>query len=73
MIQKVEMFTVDCDNCGKNADEDSDYSCWNDEGVAVEIAMDDHDFIEHEGKHYCPDCYKHDDKDNIIIDEIRKV
>lgn len=68
MIVKVEMYTVECDNCKKTRGEDSEYSCWNDENYALEEAID-HDWIDHEGKHYCPDCYKIDDDDNITIIE----
>ena len=66
MIVKVEMYTVECDNCKKTSGEDSEYSCWNDDAYALENAMDN-DWIEHEEKHYCPDCYKIDDNDNITI------
>ena len=71
MIQKVEMFTVICDNCGEDAGTDSDYSCWNDESAAREIAMDS-DWMEEEGKHYCPKCWSYDDEDNLILKEITK-
>lgn len=66
MIVEVKMYTVDCDNCGKNYDEGTDYSCWNDPEAALTIAKEG-DFIEHEGKHYCPDCYSYDDNDVLII------
>jgi len=68
MIVKVEMYTVECDNCKKTRGSESEYSCWNDEAYALEEAIDS-DWIEHEGKHYCPDCYKIDDDDNITIIE----
>jgi hypothetical protein len=29
-----------CDNCKKSADEDTMYSCWNDEGAAKDVAME---------------------------------
>lgn len=71
MIQKVEMFTVQCDNCKITSGENSEYSCWSDEDVALDDAEND-DWIEHEGNHYCPDCYSYNDNDELIINESRK-
>ena len=66
MIQKVTMYTVICDNCGKDSNADSDFSCWNDMGWAQEEALES-DWIKEEDKHYCPDCYEYDDDDNLVI------
>ncbi len=68
MIVKVEMYTVECDNCKTTSGENSEYSCWNDEAYALEDA-EQSDWIEHEGKHYCPNCYKMDDEGNISLIE----
>ena len=66
MIAKVEMYTVQCDNCKTTSGENSDYSCWGDKQVALEDAIES-DWIEHEGKHYCPDCYTIDENDEVMI------
>jgi len=60
------MFTVICDNCGKDSSEDCDYSAWNDQDYAWDCAKED-DWIEVENKHYCNDCYSFDDNDNLLI------
>ena len=65
-IEKMEMFTVVCDNCKKSADEDTMYSCWNDEGAAKDVAMEA-DYITEGDNHYCPKCYSYDDDDNLIL------
>jgi len=65
-IEKVEMFTVVCDNCKKSADENTDYSCWNCENGAQDVAMEA-GYLKEEDKHYCPDCFEYDDDDNLII------
>ena len=65
-IEKMEMFTVICDNCKKSADEDTMYSCWNDEGAAKDVAMEA-DYIAEGDNHYCPKCYSYDDDDNLIL------
>ena len=69
-VEKVEMFTVVCDNCKEDIGASSEYSCWHDENQAQEVAMES-DWIKHEGKHICKDCYEYDDNDNLIIDEKR--
>lgn len=66
MIKEVTMYTVVCDNCGKDANEGSEFSCWNDKEWAQEEAMEC-DWIKEGDKHYCPDCYEYDDNDNLII------
>ena len=69
-IQKVEMFTVICDNCQESADEGSDYSSWSDESQAEEVAMEA-DWIKEKDKHYCPKCYEYHDEDELLIKESR--
>ncbi len=71
MIQEVIMFTVVCDNCGKDCNENQEYSCWNDKMHARDIAMES-DWEISGDTHYCPLCWSHDDNDNIVIDESRK-
>ena len=70
MIVEVTMYTIACDNCKETRGQDSEYSCWNDENYALDEATD-HDWIEHEGKHYCPSCYTQDDNENVVINKER--
>lgn len=56
MIKKVEMFTIICDNCGKDGLEDSDFAAYNDKDIVKEMVHEE-DWQEIEGKDYCPDCY----------------
>jgi len=67
MFEKVDMYIVKCDNCGFNAFEDAEFSCWADQGTAWDIANNESCFEEYEGKHYCEDCYSVDENDNVII------
>lgn len=69
-IEKVKMFTVICDNCKESADEGSDYSCWNDENGAKEVAMEA-GFINNNGNDYCPKCYSYNDEDELEINSQR--
>jgi Zn finger protein HypA/HybF involved in hydrogenase expression len=71
MIQKVEMFTIKCDNCGKlYEDEHQGFCAWNYEGAAWEYASEEN-WIREDDKHYCPNCYEYDDDDNLIIKPVK--
>ena len=66
MIKELTMYTVVCDGCGTDVNEDAEYSCWNDKGYAQDIAMDS-DWINSDDKDYCPNCYHYDEDDKLII------
>ena len=61
-VREVAMFTVDCDRCGRNADEGTDYSCWPDHESAIEMAKDGVEYQDFEGKLFCPECIEYDDE-----------
>lgn len=65
------MYTVVCDNCGKDSNEDSEYSCYSDKDHAEENAIES-DWIQEEDKHYCDECFSYDDDDNLIIKPIKR-
>ena len=69
MIQEVTMYTVICDNCGKDVNKDAEFSCWNEKGYAEECAKNA-DWIEDDDKHYCDDCFSYDENDNIVLKQI---
>lgn len=60
------MFTVVCDNCSADANENTEYSCWNDAGYAEDVATEA-DWIKEHDKHYCPKCFTYDDNDELVI------
>jgi len=60
------MYTVVCDNCGENIGASQDYSCWADDSYAEENAIES-DWEKINGKHYCPACFKRNDKDELVI------
>lgn len=66
MIQEVKMYTIICDNCGKNVNEGNEITCWSDKGYAEDSAMES-DWIKEDGNHYCADCFEYDDEDNLVI------
>lgn len=60
------MYAGCCDNCKSEIMENQDYSAYGDLNQMKE-EFGNCDWIEHEGKHYCPNCFYHDDNDEIII------
>jgi hypothetical protein len=70
MALVTETFTgVKCDCCGTLYENpQSGFSYWFDKDHALESAYDDEWEVDEENdKHYCPDCYHHDDEGNIIF------
>ena len=66
MLKEVKMFTMVCDGCGKDVNEDTQYSCWNDVGYLNDLA-DDEGWIKDGDKDYCIKCFEYDDNDDLII------
>ncbi len=60
------MFTVICDNCGVDVNKGQEYTCWNDEAYAEDIAIESGQTEEDE-KHFCPNCFTYNDDGNIVI------
>lgn len=70
MVKEVKMYTVICDCCGADVNEDEEFSCWSDAGSAKDVAMDS-DWLTEGDKQYCPDCYSYDDDDNLVIQPLK--
>jgi hypothetical protein len=66
MIKEVTMYTVICDNCGVDSNENAEYACWDDKSYAEKSAMED-TWIKENHKHYCKDCWEYNDDDEIVI------
>lgn len=66
MIKELKMYTIICDGCGKDVCDGSEYSGWNEELYLEDIASEA-SWIKENDKHYCTDCFKYDDEDNLII------
>lgn len=74
MKQEAKTTIIICDGCGETFENGDGFVCyindpdggliWSDAGLS--------DWIELGGKHYCPDCWKYDDDDNIITKDGRK-
>ncbi len=66
MVKEVKMYTIVCDGCGCDVNEDSGYSCWSDVEHNEEIANDS-DWMKVGDKHYCNDCFEYDDNDELVL------
>ena len=66
MIKSIEMYTVICDGCGKDSNEDAHFVAWGCKIYAEDVAMEA-DLIREGVEHYCTDCFEYDDEDNLII------
>lgn len=64
MKKIVEMAVYVCDNCGEILNDGEDHVCFIDEDI---WHCCEHEWIEHEGKHYCPSCYELDDDDKVVL------
>ena len=51
-----KMYSVECDRCGKDAQEDGDFSCFGEKDIALEDALEN-EFNQIDGKDYCQDCW----------------
>lgn len=67
MITNHIMYGVKCSRCGHQFEDSYDgYTLWADEQQAWEAAEEE-DWIERDGKHYCPACYTEDEESDDFI------
>ena len=59
MIKEVTYYDIICDRCGKSFSEESEM-CYTDKDSALMVA-EQSEWIDINGKHYCPDCYELDE------------
>jgi hypothetical protein len=66
MLKEVKIYTIVCDICGKDVNEGSGYSGWDDEGYNEDIRKDA-GWEKVDDNHYCTDCFEYDDEDELQI------
>ena len=74
MKVKVESYKIVCDCCGETFHDGNDFVCFSDDpdgGLIRDEALTAN-WREIDGKHYCPDCWRWDDDDNIQCKDGRK-
>ena len=69
MIVDRQFHNIKCDACGRLID---DETWWDDKDALTTQILDECNWIECEGRHYCDECWEHDDDDNIVTKDGRK-
>jgi hypothetical protein len=69
MITKAIFYGLKCDRCGEVYEDGEGHTHWPDEDSAVEFAIgfdEESEWIEEDGKHYCPECYTVDEETDEV-------
>ena len=69
MIVDRQFHNIKCDACGRLID---DEMWWDDKDALTTQILNECNWIECEGRHYCDECWEHDDDDNIVTKDGRK-
>lgn len=67
MIHKVEMFGATCDGCNDPWGDADEYAFWPDKDFLKEEIKEYGWHITDDGKTYCPNCYRFDDDDDLLL------
>ena len=65
MIKEVTYYDIICDRCGKSLIDESE-TCYPDKNSA-EMFAEQSEWVEINGKDYCPDCYELDEETNEYV------
>lgn len=66
------MYICTCDNCECDYEEYDLYMVYPDQEEADNAVRNNGEWIREGDKYYCPDCFRYDENDNLIIDKSRK-
>ena len=66
MIKELKYYTIICDGCGEDLNEDCEFSCWDTVEYNEDCAREDNWEIIDE-KHYCPNCLEWDEEEDKRI------
>ena len=70
MITSRQFYNIECDHCGAMLDEET---WWDDKDALSTTILPECGWIACEGgRHYCEECWSHDDDDNIVTADGRK-
>lgn len=74
MKQETKGIKIICDGCGETFETGEGFVCYADDpnGELIWSEADTANWKELGGKHFCPDCWKWDDDDNIVTKDGRK-
>lgn len=71
MKKEEKSFSIVCDCCGEKFHDGNDFCsyCNDTDGSMIESEAESNGWLTIGDKHYCPDCYSHDDNDNIATND----
>ncbi|MEO5991162.1 MAG: hypothetical protein ABIP68_05960 [Ferruginibacter sp.] len=72
MIKQATIYTVVCDNCGKDANEEANYPVCKSTLYVKDINMKD-GWLNDYDKHYCPDCFVVKGDDLVTFQTIKEI
>ncbi len=61
------MFAAKCDRCNAEVMENNEYSCYGDKEMIKDEMRESNWHFSDDDKHYCPDCFTVNDKDEYEI------
>ena len=67
MLKKKVFSNIVCDCCNTELDES-----WHDDHDVLKLLIAKNNWKELGGDHYCPECWRIDDEDNIVTKDNRK-
>ena len=70
MIKEVTYYDIICDRCGKSFIDESE-TCYPDKDSA-EMFAEQSEWVEINGKNYCPDCYELDKETDEYVEKCDK-
>lgn len=67
MIIEKTFYSLKCDGCGKELEDEAEEYAWMDDERAAEDVAAGNDWMSIRGKHFCSDCHHYDDDDNLVL------
>jgi len=66
MINKIQMYTINCDVCEADVLDGDDHGAWDDVQYVEDIASEN-GWHKDGKKHYCRNCHSFNDDDELVI------
>lgn len=67
MIIERTFYSLKCNGCGRELEDDAEEYAWTDDQKATEDVAVGGEWMCIRGKHFCPDCHHRDDNDNLVL------
>lgn len=71
-IERIDAYICTCDNCGETYENGDYIPAMAFPNEIDDITRNDGEWIKEGDSYYCPECYKYDEDDKLILSEERK-